>query len=135
MGPSFSLVNLMMRKITYSFFAGLYLLLTMGVQINAHYCLGKLRSVSFNLSSNSCPCGEGIEMPCCEDKSVFLQLQETHDNPSILFFSIVPSVSPTYQNVSPQSPVPEKTIKSYLANAPPSKAPAYIAFQRLTYYG
>ncbi len=56
-----------------------YLILTMGVTVSAHYCGGKVTSVSYNPieTKHKCPCGNKI-MPrdCCKDETATFQLDD-----------------------------------------------------------
>ncbi|MEL6652208.1 MAG: hypothetical protein AAFQ87_15510 [Bacteroidota bacterium] len=59
--------------ISFSFF---YLLASVGVAVNFHYCLGRLQSVDVLIAKSNCCCDdEGQMMNCCDDESYFFQLE------------------------------------------------------------
>ena len=49
---------------------------TTGVTLNKHYCLGRLKSVAVFVSANPCEKGMTDPMPCCEDISEQLKVEE-----------------------------------------------------------
>jgi hypothetical protein len=57
----------------------LYLLTSVGLTVNVHYCGGKLKSIQLLFDAPSCCCGETKKMDgCCEDESFFVQLDTDH---------------------------------------------------------
>ena len=64
------------RKIANTFLAVLLLVGTTGVTLNKHYCLGRLQSVAVFVSAKPCDTGMEDPMPCCEDTSEELKVDE-----------------------------------------------------------
>jgi hypothetical protein len=63
-----------MRHILSITVAFLYLLLSTGVQISAHYCHGELESVRILTESKSCCCGHSeMSGECCSNENISLQ--------------------------------------------------------------
>lgn len=64
------------RRIANTFLAVLLLVATTGVTLNKHYCLGRLQSVAVFVNANPCDTGMEDPMPCCEDTSEELKVDE-----------------------------------------------------------
>lgn len=64
-----------MRRLFISIFTVYYLVVSAGVTVHSHYCMGKLASMDlFHSRKNPCPCGEKGEMPgCCNHEVVVLK--------------------------------------------------------------
>lgn len=68
---------ILLRKIVNTFLALTLLLATTGMTLNKHYCMGRLVSVAVNESAAPCSeNGEPVQMPCCEDVSEELKVEE-----------------------------------------------------------
>lgn len=68
-----------MRKIQSLFtssFAFIYLFLSLGIGLEAHYCHGNLSSISVTLAEIPCECAEGEEMSCCSTEEAVMQLDD-----------------------------------------------------------
>ncbi|MEM8895525.1 MAG: hypothetical protein AAGC88_13170 [Bacteroidota bacterium] len=64
------------QKIGLLFLTALLLFATVGVTISKHYCVGRLMSIEINDHTHGCE-GEGEEkMPCCEDTTEELRLEQ-----------------------------------------------------------
>lgn len=69
-----------MKRITVILLMFLYMIPAVGVTVTAHYCGGKVTSVSFNPfdTKHKCPCGsKKMKRDCCKDKTTTLKLDET----------------------------------------------------------
>lgn len=66
----------MLRKIFVTVIAFIYLAVSIGFTVNAHYCFGLLHSVSLS-SENSCSCGKS-EATCCKTTGVYISLSDKH---------------------------------------------------------
>ena len=66
------------KKISNLLLAVILLIATTGVTLNKHYCLGRLKSVAINEIASPCAGekGEPIQMPCCEDVTQELKVEE-----------------------------------------------------------
>ncbi len=81
----------------------LYLLPVIGMTVSAHYCCGKLSSVSLNfLGKGKCPCGtKKMKKNCCKTKTCLLSIKDVQQNsPQLAIdfsksFSFVPCVITT----------------------------------------
>ena len=78
-----------------------YLLLSVGVKVNAHYCGEVLSSISFfDFKTKSC-CGvKEVESKCCKDKVAFLKIADSHTENSTLSF-----VAPEFSELILPSPL------------------------------
>ena len=81
----------MLKKIFITVLAVFYLVVTSGVIMNIHYCMGNVSSVSFNHekdhSDGSCSkCGmDKTENHCCKDEVKTVKLSDTHQASSFSF--------------------------------------------------
>jgi len=65
------------------------LVATTGFTVHKHYCMGQLKDIAVNHAANPCMAdGEPIQMPCCEDTSELLLLDEV--TPTSFDFYIQP---------------------------------------------
>jgi hypothetical protein len=91
----------MLKKIFITILAVFYLVVTSGVIMNFHYCMGKVSSVSFSHEKDhndgSCSkCGmDKTENHCCKDEAKSIKLSDTHQSSSNSFeLSSLSSVQP-----------------------------------------
>ena len=57
-----------------------------GVQVNKHYCMGKLSEVSFFIGKGKCACGETSKPKhCCQDESQTFQIDDEQQKISFSF--------------------------------------------------
>lgn len=81
----------MLKKIFITILAVFYLVVTSGVIMNIHYCMGKISSVSFihekDHNDGSCnKCGmDKTENHCCKDEVKSIKLSDTHQSSSLAF--------------------------------------------------
>jgi hypothetical protein len=75
-----------MKRTSLIFLTVLYLIPAIGFSIQAHYCGGKLASLSLIAShAPSCPCGSKKKMKnCCKDKNFSFKIKETQQTSSQL---------------------------------------------------
>jgi len=66
-----------MKKIAIIFLLFLYLIPTIGFSVSAHYCGGKMTSLSLKLVDNhKCPCGsKKMKEGCCKDETKTFNLK------------------------------------------------------------
>ena len=129
-----SLINsiLNMKKFALIAFSIFYLTIISGVNLNMHYCGGKLINISFTQASNDVGCcgAKKNTKGCCHDHSTILKLKEKHVQSSDLKMSvnIISSIlSASEFNIL----INEVTSKSEIVsnyNAPPPnyKIPLFI---------
>lgn len=66
-------------------FSIFYLTSTSGVTINAHYCGGKIKYITFNKSSEKRCCGKKkMSKNCCKDKATYLKIKDNHQSSDLL---------------------------------------------------
>ena len=70
------------KKLLHILFASIYLFLTTGLTITAHYCGGEIESISLSRTLNDeDPCGDcetSCCEPCCEDEIQTIKLTDQH---------------------------------------------------------
>ena len=66
----------MLRKTFVTVIAFIYLAVSTGFTVNAHYCFGLLHSVSLS-AENSCSCGKSGST-CCKTAGVHISLSDKH---------------------------------------------------------
>lgn len=71
-----------MKRVTVAIIATLYLLVTCGVSVNFHYCMGKLRSVDLGYSQEDrcgkCGMSTGLSSGCCHDSTHWVKVNDDH---------------------------------------------------------
>lgn len=66
-----------MMKTILCFFAFLYLVFSVGITLNSHFCGGELQSISFSKSLNYCKkCSSKNMKNCCKDISTSFQFTD-----------------------------------------------------------
>ena len=111
-----------MKKFIAAILAIIYLVVSSGVAINIHYCMGKLASVDLMHSSDKCSkCGmkNGTKSGCCKDEFKIVKLSDSHklisndiniftpvavvDNSKSIFDAVIFSskLTPNYNSNSP----------------------------------
>ncbi len=126
-----------MKQVVALFLIPIYLMLNLGIQVNRHYCGGKLASVNLFVGKGKCACGE-TEMPagCCKDENKIYQIED--DQQKIAFSFDLLKV--TLFKFTPPAPVFEWfTFQNYVLSfhdslaviwqnppLPPLKTPLYL---------
>ncbi|MEO7310137.1 MAG: hypothetical protein ABIX01_07060 [Chitinophagaceae bacterium] len=98
-----------MKKFTIALLATLYLIVTCGVSVNFHYCMGKLRGVDMGYSANDrCgKCGMSTKKSsgCCHDEAQWHKVDDNHQlaNASVNILAPVIAIAQPlpFQTVSP----------------------------------
>ncbi len=97
-----------MKKITIIFLFCIYALATMGFSLKEFYCCGKLKSVSFSISSdNKAKCNkcDTKTAGCCNNQFHYFKVKDNHvsalqiDVP-LQFIAILESFFPTFQEIA-----------------------------------
>ena len=113
----------------------IYQMVSTGVTIHAHYCLGYLVDVSLFLEAEKCT--DQISMPCCQDRTVSIkiedaqQVQETPELSLPIFLAVVR----TYLLRDNLEEYGSPTYSNDLWELPPPDQPPFIAYQALLFYG
>lgn len=93
-----------MKRATVILLMFLYLIPAIGVTVSAHYCGGKITSVSFNPfdTKHKCPCGsKKMKKDCCKDETATIKLDDKQQKAQQAFYKVVkvtdfqPAVSTT----------------------------------------
>jgi hypothetical protein len=118
-----------------------YLLVSMGILVNIHYCGGKVKSVEVYAPAKACCCpsGTGDMTGCCGNESFFYQFDEDQVSTQVV------------QKTSEDEPVPTIFIDVHSAIAdlalshqadgpdlslpPPDPGPRWLRYCSLIYYG
>ncbi len=79
-----------MKKFALIAFSIFYLLIVTGVNLNMHYCGGKLISISIAQNSNEIGCCRVKKSTkgCCQDQSTFIKLKDKHIQSADLKMSV-----------------------------------------------
>lgn len=118
------------------FFAAFYLLSTIGVAVNVHYCGGNLKSVALIVDADTC-CADEASCGCCQDETYFFQydvndvlvqpLLEVQSTP-VAFIAIMHLIQVVLEDDSE-----ETSFYSY--HSPPPESAMWLKYCSLTYYG
>jgi len=83
------------KKIVHVFLAAVLILATGGITLNKHYCMGRLKSVAVNEHAHGCK-GPGMTdpMPCCEDVSEIIIVDELAQSTFDFHFAAVDNFIP-----------------------------------------
>lgn len=79
-----------MKKITVILLMFLYLIPAIGITVSAHYCGGRLSSVSLNPfdTSHKCSCGsKKMKKDCCKDVVNTFELDDEQKRPQPILFN------------------------------------------------
>jgi len=128
-----------MKRISAISFSVVYLLLTAGLTMNIHYCLGEIESVSIIPVADNCCCGEnGVDMGCCGNETMIFQFSPADqlvqsDNP--VFKAPLLEIIEIASIRSIDHEDHEKvTLK--ICNSPPAKEiPIWLKNSNFTFYG
>jgi len=66
----------MLKKLSHIVLASYYLILSLGLSVSAHYCLGEISSLSVLVAADPCACGADEPMPCCNTETVSISLED-----------------------------------------------------------
>jgi hypothetical protein len=128
-----------MKRISVISFAVLYLLLTAGLTMNVHYCLGEVESISLIPIPDKCCCDTAeIPLNCCGDEQIIFQfspddqwfVSHTHDLKPLLVEIID---LPPVQLI--QTDHCQQTIQSHSKSPPPDGVPIWLMHSNFTFYG
>jgi hypothetical protein len=128
-----------MKRFTAMFLTAIYLLASVGVAVNVHYCGGKVAFVKLYTGAN-CPCGDAMdEDGCCHDETVLFQLEDEQRSVSHKFeFNSQWAGLQVLEVPLVHDPLPEQPGNINLAFfnlPPPPDLPVWLTNCSLTYYG
>jgi hypothetical protein len=74
---------MLMKRLITSFIALLYFVISSGMVMNIHYCMGKVSSVQIDqLAATGCKCGkskkEAAPKSCCKTELKVVKIQDSH---------------------------------------------------------
>lgn len=128
----------MLKKTLHTLFASYYLILSVGLSVSAHYCLGKVTSVSILLTADPCACGANEPMPCCDTETLTVSLEDDQSLSKSLVTDGLSWISvPTAQQSEGQTWVfPSGGVSFLHNNGPPitSGKDIRIQFHSLIFY-
>jgi len=129
----------LMKRLTIILFTVFYASVSMGVDLNLHYCGGKLAKISIALPASSCCCDETkTDSDCCADAQLSLQMDvdQVHMSASDLKFN-APIDQSTAVFESHSSTVFEtEEVPQLLPMPPPKRAQQLrVILGSLTFYG
>ena len=110
-----------MKRYALLILATFYLLISSGVTVNVHYCMGKLASLGL-LTHDSKKCSNcGMDNSgCCKDEVKILKIQDNQNTTSS--FVAIPKVAvsiPSYTADVPQTLALSRSIHSSADHSPP----------------
>jgi len=108
-----------------------------GYGVELHYCLGQITDVNYALFDTSCACEDHrtVKLPgCCEEKVLFVQVDEDHHSTSKLDISSSADLVPDYQVM--EDAITERTPKLiYFDRGPPRVSDLRILYCSFQFYG
>lgn len=114
-----------MKRVLISLIAILYFIISSGLVMNIHYCMGKVSSVQLNkLASKGCKCSktekETAPKSCCKTELKVVKLQDSHNASSADYVFQVPVAPISVYTSYIQLPLLNADSKVYAdINAPP----------------
>lgn len=127
-----------MNRFAAIFLTGFYLIATIGVAINVHYCHGKVASVSVYLSADACACGKMMgKKHCCDDQTFLFQLEEDQRVSESLVFAftgLAPAIPASTSEV-PEVKNGPGILPLRSPDPPPPQHPSWLLHQAFIFYG
>ncbi len=128
-----------MKKFITILFSGFYLMASVGIVVNVHYCGGKVKSIKILATSDSCCCvKKNVQSGCCDDKTYFFQLdKEDQINQNLRTLpesQLLTVMYPPSFTVGPVS-IEEKNRYKKIKAPPPRNQALRLLHCSLTYYG
>jgi hypothetical protein len=127
------------KKITALSFAGLYLILSIGIAKSTHICMGREQGTSlFSFESKKCACFRLMKSTksCCEDEHELIKIEVDQSASQILVSStpIFNLISELFFDVLPNAVFNTASQFIELQNLPPPKIPIYQSVCSLVFY-
>lgn len=127
-----------MNRLAAIFLTGFYLIATIGVAINVHYCHGEVASVNVYFSAEACACGKMMgKQHCCDDETFIFQLEEDQrvSESFAVSFNVQTPVIPAASLELPVSPEESQILPFRSPDPPPPRRPAWLLNQSFIFYG
>jgi len=127
-----------MKRASLILFTAFYLMVSLGVSLNLHYCGGKLASVSIDLPGDKCCCGDESTNSCCSDASLSMAMDVDQQLTAPPSFELEMAHVNLPIWVDQAAVVVSSTLKitPHFPNPPPiSSVDLRIQMGALTYYG
>ena len=128
-----------MKRFVAISFSIFYLLITVGLSVDVHYCSGKIASVGNYAGEGAC-CGEmaACDSGCCHNETEFIQFEELQYFQPESRLDVEQSVVELAIDFQPVMPdlftfVTNQFIERYYF--PPPKVPIWLRLCSLVYYG
>lgn len=111
----------MLKKTLHTLFASYYLILSVGLSVSAHYCLGKVTSVSVIVAADPCACGAEESMPCCDTETLTMSLEDEQSFSKTLGTDVLAwiPVSIAQQSQAETRSFPSEKVSFLNSNGPP----------------
>lgn len=127
-----------MNRLAAIFLTGFYLIATIGVAINVHYCHGEVASVNVYFSAEACACGKMMgKKYCCDDETFVFQLEEDQRVSEVFAFACM-ELAPAIPMSAIETPEAAETpgiVKARSPDPPPPGQPAWLLHQSFILYG
>ncbi len=128
-----------MRKLITILFSAFYLVTSVGVYVNIHYCTGEVTSVKILATDTDCCCVDAEKSAgCCDDETFLFQLnkedqinQHSRDIPEPQL-TVIASLINSYDHFKT---IEKEANYEQLEAPPPRKQPIWLVNCSLTYYG
>lgn len=110
----------------------IYLGLSSGTPLHAHYCMGHLMSVAIWMESDECTncCTSDSDDNCCDDKTEWLKLTDNQNKPAKQNIQYSPQSLETTINNQTEKQYPKNIVqtitKRYCSSAGAHHPPLYI---------
>lgn len=122
-----------MKKITIIIMAIIYLLLSIGIKVNTHYCGNMISSVDFFFDSKHCCGKEGLTKKCCRDHISYYKLSDKQESHPILIFAasdftevLIPGIDYLKTFLLSEQESPVLSFIFFDSDPPLRKNPVYI---------
>lgn len=116
-----------MKRIIAFILALVYITSTSGAVITTHYCAGKIKSVSVELSIKSCACKAEEPKGCCKTEQKLVKLNDTHKASNVAFnFGLDEYIVPSEHHLTNDIPLVFSNINLQQGNSSPPLLPVAI---------
>lgn len=130
-----------MNKVLIILFSAYYMLASVGVAINVHYCAGEVSSIDVLSKKSLCCCeSDGQRSSCCDDETLFFQM----DDEQQFFQSSKMNFEQSFKMIALSNLVTADILNSDdednfrfedIIFSPPLKEPLWLNHCSLVYYG
>lgn len=128
-----------MKKLAAILFSAFYLIATVGVAVNVHYCQGEIQSIEIFTGENSCCCGDKASAnACCQFDSQLIQFENELASLSNFRLNMEePVCELPFLAEHFAEPVYSSEFSPFYTEAEclPPELPAWLKYCSLVYYG